>query len=123
MDHFYFHFLPFFRCEVVSFYDLVEDLSHHFSRLFAQSLMSSARIPLPSGDLPDLSLQIAACISSDVISGILSSSLSSCSELFFFTVFVKSLVELSKGIGDSFARSDAFTFCILDFRDEDSLLC
>ena len=41
----------------------------------------------------------------------------------FSTVFVKSLVKLSKGIGDSFARSDAFAFCVLDFRDGGSLLC
>ena len=37
VDHFYFHFLPFFRCEVVPFYDLVEELSHHFSRLVVAS--------------------------------------------------------------------------------------
>ena len=33
VDHFDLHFLPFVRCEVVPLYDLVEDLSHHFSRL------------------------------------------------------------------------------------------
>ena len=41
----------------------------------------------------------------------------------FSTVFIESLVEISKGIGDSFSRSDAFTFFVLYFCDEDSLLC
>ena len=41
----------------------------------------------------------------------------------FPTVFIESLVEFSKGIGDSFSRSDAFTFFVLYFCDEDSLLC
>ena len=45
VDHFYFHFLPFFRCGIVPFYDLIEDLSHHFFRLIVEkSLMSSARM-------------------------------------------------------------------------------
>ena len=35
----------------------------------------------------------------------------------FSTVFIESLVELSKGIVDSFSRSDAFTFFVLYFRD------
>ena len=41
----------------------------------------------------------------------------------FSTVFIKSFVEFSKGIGDSFSRGDAFTFFVLYFCDEDSLLC
>ena len=41
----------------------------------------------------------------------------------FPTVFIESLVEFSKGIGDSLSRSDAFTFFVLYFCDEDSLLC
>ena len=39
------------------------------------------------------------------------------------TVFIESFVVFSKGIGDSFSRGDAFTSFVLDFRDEDSLLC
>ena len=46
----------------------------------SQAVMSSARIPLLSGDLPFLSLLIALCNSSVVISGILLSSLVSCSK-------------------------------------------
>ena len=41
----------------------------------------------------------------------------------FFTVFVESFVEFSKGIGNSFSRGDAFTFFILYFCDENSLIC
>ena len=33
VKHFYFHFLPGFRRELVLFYDFVENLSHHFHRL------------------------------------------------------------------------------------------
>ena len=74
MDHFDLHFLPFVRCEVVPLYDLVEESLVSSS----QALMSSARVPLLSGDLPVLSLLI--CSSSVVISGILLSSLTSCSK-------------------------------------------
>ena len=38
----------------------------------------------------------------------------------FFTVFIESFVEFSKGIGDSFSRGDAFTFFVLYFCDENS---
>ena len=41
----------------------------------------------------------------------------------FFTVFIESFVEFSKGIGDSFSRGDAFTFFVVYFCDENSLLC
>ena len=41
----------------------------------------------------------------------------------FFTVFVESFVEFSKSIGNSFLRGDAFTFFVLYFCDENSLLC
>ena len=37
MYHFTLHFLPFVRCEVVPFYDVVEELFHHFSRLVVAS--------------------------------------------------------------------------------------
>ena len=41
----------------------------------------------------------------------------------FFTVFVESFVEFSKGIGNFLTRGDAFTFFVLYFCDENSLLC
>ena len=83
----------------------------------SQDLMSSAHIPSLSGDLPFLSLLIALCNSSVVIPSILLSSLVSC------FVLVKSFVEFSKGIGNSFLRCDAFSFVVLYFCDEYSLLC
>ena len=41
----------------------------------------------------------------------------------FSTVVKESFVEFSEGIGDSFSRGDAFTFFVLYFCDEYSLLC
>ena len=40
-----------------------------------------------------------------------------------FFVLVESFVEFSKSIGNSFSRCDAFTFFVLYFCDENSLLC
>ena len=39
----------------------------------------------------------------------------------FFTVFIESFVEFSKGISNSFSRGDAFAFFVLYFCDENSL--
>ena len=79
----------------------------------SQALTSSARIPLLCGDLPFVSLLIALCNSSVVISSILVSSLISCS---------KSSLSLSD-VGNSFSRCYAFSFVVLYFCDENFLLC
>ena len=123
VDHFYFHFLPFFRCEIVPFYDLVEELSHHFSRLIVAifDVFGSYSISvwrLASFEFADCTLKFFRrdFRYSFVIFRFMF-------RVVFSTDFVESLVEFSKGIGDSFSRSDAFTFCVLYFCDEDSLLC
>ena len=69
-----------------------------------------------------MSLLIELCNSSVVISGILLSSLISCSKSSLF-VLVESFVEFSEGIGNPFSRCDAFSFVDLYFCDEYSLLC
>ena len=59
VSRFYLHFLPGVKREFILSNDFVEDLSHHFFRCLtiscvssSQALMSSARIPSLSGDLP-----------------------------------------------------------------------
>ena len=106
----------------------------------SHALMSSARIPLLSGDLPFLSLLIAVRNSSVVISGVLFSSshwccccahrccfhchslrflvqirLARCRRIFF--------VGFSKDIGNPFTRRDDLSFLILYLCDEHLLLC
>ena len=84
----------------------------------SQALMSSALIPLLPADLPVLSLLIALCrlfcrnFITHFMFGVIS-----------FTVLVESFVEFSKSIGNSFSRCDAFSFLVLYFCDEYSLLC
>ena len=88
----------------------------------SQTSMSSARIPLLSGDLLFLCLLIAFCNSSVVISNILLSSLVSCSKS-SLVVLVKSFVEFSENVGHSFSRCDALSFVVLYFFDEYFLCC
>ena len=97
----------------------------------SHALTSSARIPWLSGDLPFLSLLIAVCNSSVVISGIpaVSPVLLLCTSVLllfiiftqfmfwfiFLCVFVKSFVEFTKDIGNSFPRCDAIPFSFFIF--------
>ena len=115
MYHFDLHFLPFFRREVVPLYDLVEEFCHHFSRLIVAcfDVFGTNSIAV-WGFCLFLSLLIAFCNSSVVTSGILLSSLISCSKS-SLVVLVKSIVEFTKDVGNSFSRCDAFSFVVLYF--------
>ena len=121
--HFNLHFLPFVRCEVVPLCDLVEDLSHQFSRLVVAIFdvfgsYSFAVWRFACFEFADCALWFfwRDFRYSFVITHFMF-------WVVFFTVFVESFVEFSKGIGNSFSRGDAFTFFVLYFCDEDSLLC
>ena len=71
--HFYPHFLPCIWCELVLLYDFVEDLSHHFSRLVIAcfDVFCSDSVAVCRFAFFFLSLLIAVCSSSVVLSGIL----------------------------------------------------
>ena len=85
--------------------------------------MSSARIPFPVWRLA--SFELADCTLEFFRRDFRYSSVifRFMFRVDFPTVFIESLVEFSKGIGDSFSRSDAFTFFVLYFCNEDSFLC
>ena len=101
--------------------------------------MSSARIPLLSGDLPffefvDCGLQLFrrylwnSCrlfgiVVVRVCVAVVAVIIHFMFRVVFLVVLVKSFVEFSRDVGNSFSRCDAFSFVVFYFCDEYFLLC
>ena len=80
--------------------------------------MSSARIPLLSGDLPFF--EFADCVLQLFCRNLWYSSVIThfMFEVISLVVLLKSFVDFSKDVGNSFSRCDAFSFVVLYFCDE-----